>query len=224
MAATEPDVTQRVFAAVVQGMRTMADGTIRVTLELSPGQDRAAALAIASDVGATVAVARLHDHAAMEATRPKDSVDSALGRYGEQAKLLKLSGFFRTPAVWKACGTDDEFLAWIRQQPCSVTGARPAEAAHVRRVADGAGTAIKPEYSAIPLCREMHQRQHQEGESVLGGPEAVDRKRIRHVEQWAWDACKAQLGYESMADVPPGELRSWAAKRGLMHCLPNGYC
>ena len=203
------------FAATVQGMRTMADGTIRVTLELSPGQDRAAALEWAADVGATVAIARLTDQAAVEATRPN---------YGEQAKLLKLSGFFRAPAVWRACGTDAEFLGWIRAQPCAITKATPAEAAHVRRVADGAGTAIKPEYSAIPLCREMHQRQHQEGESALGGKEAVDRLRIRYVEQWAWDACKAELGYQSMADVPPGELRSWAAERGVYQHLPNGYC
>ena len=222
MAAKESEVDQKVFSAVVQGMRTMADGTIRVTLELSPGQDRAAALAWAADVGATVAVARLHDHAAVEATRPGNSADSAR-KWGQQAKALKLSGFFRSPLVWSEIGTDEEYLEWVRQQPCAVTGARPAEAAHVRRVADGAGTAIKPRYSAIPLCREMHQRQHQEGESALGGPEAVDRKRIRHVEQWAWDTLKTSLGYDSMAEVPPRTLRAWAERHEVDSYLPDGY-
>lgn len=104
----------------------------------------------------------------------------------------------------------------------------------------------KPEYACVPMTDAEHRRQHQEGESgvyalylrlrndarVPGIPapelgqeakEWFDRQRITTVEAWAWQACKAQLGHESMADVPPSALYRWAEARGVERLLPREY-
>jgi len=192
----------------------MGDGTPRITIDLD------CTLAEFSELGPTpgdvFAIAKLSPAAAKATLKPKSL-------YGEAARALMLSGFFRSPDVWRAVGTDAEFLAWLRRMPCAVCNGEPAEAAHVRRVADGAGTGIKPQYSAIPLCHEHHALQHQKGESAIGGKEWCDRQRIEHVQNWAWAKIKSDLGYESMADVPPAELRQWAVETGVDRFLPEDY-
>ena len=149
-------------------------------------------------------------------------------QYGEYAKALKLSGFFRAPEVWKAIGTDAEFLEWLKTQKCCAKAKSgpcygDIAAAHVRRVANGAGTSIKPEYSAVSLCDLHHKRQHAEGESVIGGREYFDQQRIWHLEKWCWETLKASLGFESWKDVPPSALRLWATYHKVINYLPNVY-
>ena len=155
--------------------------------------------------------------------------------YGEQARALKLSGFCRSPDVWRALGTDDEFLAWLRTQPCATPGPAPfidppvycggdVVAAHVRRIANGAGMGAKPkDFSAIPLCDNHHRLQHQHGESALGGKEWFDRQRIQHVETWAWHRLRHILGVESLRDASPARVRAWAESKGVGHLLPREY-
>lgn len=61
-----------------------------------------------------------------------------------------------------------EYLAWIRTQPCVVTGARiNVEAAHVR-MGNGGGMGIKPsDFRTLPLSADQHRRQHQVGEKAF---------------------------------------------------------
>jgi hypothetical protein len=146
---------------------------------------------------------------------PEDTKDRP---FGQQARELKLSGFFRSPDVWKQVGSDTEFLDWIRRQPdCCASKVDPNEpcagiivAAHVRRVADGSGMGIKPPYSAIPLCEIHHANQHAQGESSVGPREWWDKQRIHWVSSWAWEELKHQLGYGSWSQVPPKVLLAWA--------------
>ncbi len=99
----------------------------------------------------------------------------------------------------------------------------PSEAAHVRRVANGAGTAIKPPYSAITLCSGCHRNQHQHGEDAIGGKDKVDRMRIDSVKEWAWQRMRAIFGVESMREVAPAALLAWAQHRGIDRHLPRSY-
>lgn len=154
-------------------------------------------------------------------------------RWGEEAKILRQSGFFRAPDVWKAIGTDKQYLAWLKTQPCAYGDADMKHhahectgqvvPAHVRRVANGAGTGIKPEYSAISLCHHHHTKQHNDGESAMGGKEWFDKKRIQHVERWAWETLKASLGFESWTQVAPLTLYNWAVEKGVNKYLPDIY-
>lgn len=165
--------------------------------------------------------------------------------WGREASTLYANGFFLVPAVLEAIGTDSEFLDWIRRQPCAVTGERDyhkdeatgtvterCEAAHVRRIANGAGTAEKPPFSALPLIHQWHDAQTKIGESVFssdGGQSAeagrawMDRQRTKYVVAWASQKLADELGYKSMGFVPPVELLQWAAQHNLIHWLPAAY-
>lgn len=199
-------------------LRTLADGTPRVEIDLDCTIESAAQLF--TEPGVMVALARLHHNKIQKA-------EADLHQFGQQAKALKLSGFFRAPEVWRAVGTDEEFLAWVSKQSCcaSTNGFCNGDvvAAHVRRIADGAGTGIKPEYAAIPLCHLHHSRQHEQGESALGGKEWMDHQRLIHVERWAWDTLKEKLGYASMGDISPAIISQWAADHQVYHYLPMVY-
>lgn len=197
-------------------IKTLADGTPRVELDLDCSLSDAAAIFDAP--GAPVAVARMSGEAAQRSAQANTAAP-----YGRHARALRQSAFFRTPEVWRAIGTDSHYLDWLRQRPCAVCGAQGSEAAHVRRVANGAGTGIKPEYSAIPLCRTHHQLQHQQGESAIGGRDWVDQQRIEHVQQWAWDRLKATLGHAHWNALPPEVLRGWAERHDLTRHLPEPY-
>lgn len=153
--------------------------------------------------------------------------------YGRYARVLRTHVMFMLARkVWEAVGSDDEYLEWCRHQPCAKCKWKPhfemsdfiaCEAAHVRRIADGAGTALKPAYSAIPLCHEHHTEQHRVGESILGGKEAVDRARIKHVQEWVWETLKTTLGFEHWSEVPPAKLVAWAEAHGVVDTLPDVY-
>ena len=148
--------------------------------------------------------------------------------YGDAAAALRRSGFFRAPAVWRAVGKDDEFLAWLRLQRCANPACkdpwRDVEAAHVRRVADGAGTNLKPVYSAISLCKPCHALQHSQGEgAIAGGREWFDRQRIEHLESWCWEKLKTVLGHKHWNEVPPVALYRWAERHAVTQYLPSQY-
>lgn len=155
---------------------------------------------------------------------PESNVVEMDAKYGQQAKILRQSSFFRTPEVWAAVGSDEDFLAWVRTQSCAYCNATgPSEAAHVRRISSGAGTGIKPTYAAIPLCHKHHAAQHHAGESALGGKDWFDKKRIEYVQQWCWEVLKAQFGYYSWKFIPPHELHEWAIDNGVEEYVPDFY-
>jgi len=68
-------------------------------------------------------------------------------------------------------GTDTEFQAYVRLFPSILTkdykeyvdGEGRSVFAHVRTVSAGAGIAIKPEYSGVPLTQTQHLKQHLHG-------------------------------------------------------------
>jgi hypothetical protein len=204
---------------------TYSDGTIKVTLTFEPS-DRMAVMELMGEPGASVAVARISPGAAKA-----DTIKKAASPYGQEAKALRLSGFFRSPEVWVAVGTDDDYRAWLRLHDCISCGApAPSEAAHVRSVADGAGTGIKPTYSAVPLCQKCHQIQHTGGIVAMTGAkdvttarEQLQQERIRFVEEWAWEVSKHNFEDDSYSRIPPEEVLAWAEKHGIERYLPQEY-
>jgi hypothetical protein len=172
-------------------------------------------------------------------TGKRRMIDTAAGAaeepaaYGRFARVLRTHvSFMLARKVWEAVGTDDEYLEWCKHQKCAKCGWTPhwemstfmlCDPAHVRRIADGAGVALKPAYSAIPLCHDHHVEQHRVGEAILGGKEAVDRARIKHVQDWVWDTLKATLGFEHWSEVPPATLVTWAREHDLVDTLPDVY-
>ena len=175
----------------------------------------------------SVAVAVISDEAAAEDMSKALVESEPEALYGDQARILRLSAFFRTPTVWKAIGTDDEFLKWVRSRHCCLCkgnlGLSSSEAAHVRRVANGSGMGIKPIYSAIPLCHTHHMEQHNQGEETMGGKEMFDKLRIKYVSKWAWDALKEILDCSSWKFVNPDKFIEWCKLNNVEKFIPAEY-
>ena len=230
------------LAGTIARFSSLADGTIRYVIDVSPADDRhefhqphaAVALALLSGPGTNAeqsppAIPGRHGGPSSPAASPDPNP------YGSQARALRLSGFARAPKVWEALGTDESFLSWLRMQPCAAPdmmvkgGSVPTPcvgdvvAAHVRRIANGAGTGIKPPYSAVPLCARHHHDQHNGGESEIAPKEVWDAARMRYVETWAWQQLRERMRVQSMAECPPERLRAWAENVGVSHLLPREY-
>jgi len=203
---------------------TMADGTLRIQVDIKP-EDAQNAFKLFGTPGSAIALARITDAAAVEIDRPKPEK----GPYGKFAQALVASGFFRIPRVWEGIGTDEEYLEWVKHQPCALTGnfsehhdsgEQYCVPAHVRRVEHGSGTGIKPRYSAIPLMHDLHQQAHQHGDTTLCPEEWWQKQRIKHIEKWAFETLKKRLNYDSYTEIPPTTLVAWATQRDLMNYLP----
>lgn len=156
--------------------------------------------------------------------------------YGSWAELLRQSGFCRTPSVWASLGNAEQLADWIRAKKCASCGWEPhedmgkmvrCEAAHVRRIAQGAGVGRKPEWFMVPLCpasaNGCHRKQHAHGESALGGKEKLEQLALGFVEEWAWQRLKVAIGFDRMKYAPPTAVLSWAEKFGLERLLPAAY-
>ncbi|MAT95360.1 MAG: hypothetical protein CME59_22540 [Halioglobus sp.] len=214
------------------------DGTIRLKIDIEPAYAEMVTLGLRCRPDVPVIVAFLSDDEAREAAQERTIAQAEpdpAADYGQQARGLKLSAFFKRKDVWMSVGTDEEFLAWLRDQPCALAKEPHASlqaagqcagdvvAAHYRSVAAGAGIGIKPPYSAIPLCDRHHQLQHQQGYSALRPKEWWPRQVVRYVSDWAWEKLKTDLGYESWREVPPSVLQAWARTAGVERCLPYEY-
>ncbi|MDH3376152.1 MAG: hypothetical protein OEQ39_04180 [Gammaproteobacteria bacterium] len=215
------------FLGSSSSAKTMADGTLRITIDLSPA-DAIGAFTAFGKPGSAVAIARITDKAAVEAERPT----RVKGPFGELAKKLVQSGFFRSPEVWAGIGTDEEYLEWVKHKPSAIsgefsefhdTGEQYCIPAHIRRVQYGSGTAEKPPYCAIPLTNAEHQQTHQHGDSSLRPEEWWDKQRIKYVSKWAFETLKGKMGYDSYTDMAPHRLVDWASQRELIQYLPLAY-
>lgn len=148
--------------------------------------------------------------------------------FGAEASRLYSCGFFFNPKVMEAVGTPEEYAAWVQRQPSAysgkfseyVNGEGRCVAAHVRRVADGAGAAIKNDYAVIPLTNEEHAMQHQRGESALGGKAWCDQQRARHLSRWM---AETVFHEPSMGHVSPARVLVWATDHKLTAYLPEIY-
>lgn len=198
---------------------TLADGTLRVTVDL-PHTETQHFHQLFPAIHCEVALApiRATELAASQA-EPAD--------YGMLARELKLSGFALAHDVWRAAGSDETFLSWVRTQKCVARSGQPCDgpiqAAHVWRLKDGFGKGIKGEYAAVPLCRHHHQLHHQESEDAIGGREYLEKKRVEIVGGWVWAVIKDDLHVASMRDAEPIKVLVWCQKRGVERYLPESY-
>jgi hypothetical protein len=114
-----------------------------------------------------------------------------------------------------------------------VTGATTdIEAAHVRRVAAGAGTGIKPEYNAIALHRDVHREQHALGElgclqkflpQTLWAEETArdffNKHADRTRESWVKNRLYIRFDVESLKEINFKEFAQWASENNLQEHL-----
>jgi len=247
------------IAGTRRSAKEMADGTLRVAVDIEP-RDKARFHALFPEIDMPIAIApmQLGRYPAVSQDAPEketgtDDAHNYFGKqYGAQAKALRLSSFFRTPEVWRAVGSQEDFTEWVQNQGCIVCGMQDytgmdsgeskCEAAHVRRAGES-GTSFKADYALVSMCHEHHRHaQHDHGETkafreylrlknnaperLVTEAEAKDwfnKKRIETVQAWCWDTLKTKLGYDSWAEISPIVLSDWAEKNAVFHYLPNEY-
>jgi hypothetical protein len=91
----------------------------------------------------------------------------------------------------RKCGTDEEFLAWVRLQPSCISGQFSeylhgegrCVAAHIRRSATS-GIGYKPPYCAVPLTDAEHKITHQKGETALRPKHWWSEQAVKHLQKW----------------------------------------
>lgn len=143
------------------------------------------------------------------------------------------SGFFQSPKVLRVLAgkhaNDVGFLLWLRTQVCwhcskqdrGEDGEFYVQAAHVRRVNKGAGTSVKPQFSAIPLCKTCHDIQHAVGESGLAPQEWWDQQAAKAREEWGHMKLREKFGAASITQSVPLEvLYRWLTNNDLLNYLP----
>ncbi len=149
--------------------------------------------------------------------------------YGEQARILFKSGFFNNPKVLEAIGPESQYNEWVRSRPSVVSKRRGTdsdriEAAHVRMLSEGAGTARKNKYATIPLLMSEHRAQHDNGYQAIGGKEKLISLLYRHRIEWAKEAIKYQIGFfASFTQIPPLYFIHFCQRRGIEKYIPKEY-
>lgn len=232
---TDDELQGTVIPATRGPMRERADGSLQVSIVIQP-TNKSAFLKLLPDVDLPIFIVRqAHDSAKRIAQDETVRQAKTMASYGRLARALRLHiGWMGNPDVWAALGSDTQYLDWCRDQPCANPNCEfvphwemdrwvRCEPAHVRRVADGAGVAIKPSYAAVPLCHDCHAIQHQKGESAIVGKVGFDKLRIVHVQNWAWERMRAVFGVDSMSEVSPAVMSNWARENDLLAFLPSCY-
>ena len=152
---------------------------------------------------------------------------------GTIMKHFYLSGFFQSPKVLRALsahGNDVGFLLWLKTQVCWHCGKQDmtedgshfyVQSAHVRRVNKGAGTSIKPQFSAIPLCSTCHGIQHAVGESGIAPREWWEEKAAKAREEWGHMRLRDIFATDSIsANVSVDNLWTWLRTNELLNYVP----
>ena len=207
------------FQFSTAGAKTMADDTLRLTIDISP-KDAPEAFRIFGQRGIIGAIALLS--AASTSTSAAEESSSAAGQSTPHwsSRLYKL-GWWMSLDVLKVLGPEEEYADWVRAQDCAgyyCLHEPPSEYAHVRRAGE-AGTGYKPPYRAIPLCHACHQRQHQHGESALSID--FDKALREHLSTWAHERLREHLGVESLTEVALPQFAAWLEQHELMHTFPG---
>ena len=205
------------IAGQLMSYRTLADGGLRITVDL-PTTESEHFHALFKEVHCQVAVAPLRA-VDLAVQQPQD--------YGQYAKALRLSVFFGIPEVWKATGSDEQFLEFVRTQKCiarsGVPCDGPIQAAHVWRLKDGFGKGVKGPYAAVPLCAAHHGAQHNGGEGAIGGRAYMEQMAQECRIRWIWSEIKDDIGVASMRDAEPTKVFAWCQKKNIERHLPAAF-
>lgn len=166
------------------------------------------------------------------------------GIHGKFWQSLIASGVFRAPPVLNAIGSEDQYIKWIQKKPSVMgtggdwverIGEERCEAAHVLRVNEGGGKAVKSPYHIVPMRREEHAYQHQHGEQAavmkfmnppkkdFNGPEYLEKRADSYRSEWASGELAKQLMPEmkSRSEVSPDLVWDWFEGRDLCNYLPQ---
>lgn len=166
---------------------------------------------------------------------------STKGPYSDFARQLHAVGFFASPDVWRALGTDKDYREWCKTQDCCVcqtAGSADLDIVphHVTRSTDKPSregpNPNKPDFKCVPLCATCHRTLHDHGEEVClrfhqieerpDGKFWFDKQVILHLGEWAHQSLRKVFEIDSLTQLQPAAMQAWCLERGLQRYLPNG--
>lgn len=216
-------------------------GVCRIVVEVPIEQHKAVTNAFwGRDVLITPSEAK-HGYGIATTDRLPETPKSTTSDNGAYYQALYQSGFFNNPVLWRWAGMDGDYQEWVRNQPSCVSGKQDwyrgrdgnvgkCEYAHVRRVANGAGTGIKPEYSGVPLTHHEHSLQHQQGEKALLEAYGIqfddaqawfDKQAVKYRTNWIKSVIYEYFEVSSLKEIEPSEFAEWSKEIGVFNALPS---
>lgn len=213
------------FECVTAGCKTLADDTLRLSVDIQPGSS-SDAFAYLGKRGVTAILVVLRDGFDQKVDeRSEEEDDSWRKANGKFWQQLIRNHFFRAPEICRAIGSPEKFEEWIRGQRAllgpddynQLTGEIRNQPAHVRVVSEGGGTAEKPPYFAVPLSAEVHRFQHQKGyrDTVSRFGTESQRKAMKMIEDANPTGRPGVKWFTGQADAYRAEWASNALKRKL---------
>lgn len=89
----------------------------------------------------------------------------------------------------KKTNRDQKYMAWIRSQPCLISGCDFDNVAHHVHLPGEGGISLKPsDYYTVPLRAEIHVLLHQTGEMVFWSQHGIEptTELIRLLESYPY--------------------------------------
>lgn len=122
----------------------------------------------------------------------------------------------RDRRLLEAVGSDNAYLESLKKKDCCHCGRSPwgeylTIPAHVRSVAHGSGTSIKPPYNAVPLCHWCHQAQHITGENAVGGRAELQQQADHNLLCWVFASLAKKFGHPEWRLLLPW----WMEENGI---------
>lgn len=227
-----------VIQATSAGVKDMADGSLRITIEFDPRFAKDA-FALFGARGTPVALAALtqqatiaHAQADVLTQAAKTSPKFEPAREANQlAQKMMIDGYFRNPKLWAAMDsakiyTQAEHKKYIERMECE----RPTPAGNIKggqdvncegdvvlhhvRTAANAGTGIKPaHWYGVALCNCHHNIAHKHLDRA--GAQDLLSIAVKTTADQMKEALKHHLGLASLADITIQQLNAFELAIGL---------
>lgn len=230
--------------------KSLVDGTLRLIIDFEP-RNKNDAVKYFGSIGTHIVVAPLTKQANI--TNDITQTVSTKGPYGNYAQILDKNGFWMHDAVHDLAGSDADYQAWCRTQPCTMhyghcapecwnenKGCFDIVYAHMN-FSCNSGKGIKNKTKdGMPLCNTAHMLiQHQDGDIELAialGIPYGQRPTKAQTQEFLLTKCrklraiwsrkvikKDVFNKDSWADVNPDSFKDWTEDESIKHLVPRGY-
>lgn len=207
------------------GVKDMADGSLRITIEFDPRFAKDA-FSLFGSRGTPIAVAALTSGASVAASQ-SEVVAEPKKEPNQLARKLMIDGYFRNPKLWRLVDeagiyTQKQHKAFIEQCNClgsvdtfsKSIGCNGDIVLHHCRDASNSGTGIKPsDFYGVPLCHSHHSYVHSGIERYAS--EGIMAKAVDYTASRIKEAIKAHIGLASLSEITIQELTAFELELGL---------
>lgn len=163
---------------------------------------------------------QLEQQAAKTVINERKNLQKKIKEYGDAMNALKLSGFFKQPNVWKAIGTEEEYIDYIKNEKCLF---------HNHQCYDIQAFKMNNEdvrhYAYVPLCIKHAEQAKNDINSIPGGIKCLNMRHSILIYEWAMKKLTDILGYDepNLYVLNPSKVLFWAIENKLNVYIPTSF-